>query len=320
MDRRLIVVARNHLALCDYLRQQLFGDEKVEVILDRRWGERRKGVLPHEQERRRADRRPEPATEEELRTHGFAVIRQERDVFSFGEVEKLMAELHDQLGGRPAPGATLAIEEGPPAAGEGPSHGSGVRKGEVHLDSDGYGQDTADGQELLRKLELGGLRLPDNGMLSSHWQEFLHQRGEEQRDRQRIAKWMEERVRILPVKAPTTSDMARYLVIASRDQPELCDRLTRDFSNDKTVQVLLDRRQGKRRQRLQPPEGERRRSDRRRYPEGWTIPVSKLYQGDRPCFLHLAEEPNPRKTTRRENGSSFFSRGQGTPSSSSAQG
>ena len=60
------------------------------------------------------------------------------------------------------------------------------------------------------------------------------------------------------------SDGVRYLVIVSRTEPDLYNYLRRAFSGDKKVQVFLDRRQGQRRQRVQPYEPERRRADRRR--------------------------------------------------------
>ena len=58
--------------------------------------------------------------------------------------------------------------------------------------------------------------------------------------------------------------MPRYLLIVARDQPALCDYLTRNFAGDPKVQVLLDRRRGKRRQRVESHNPERRRGERRR--------------------------------------------------------
>lgn len=55
----------------------------------------------------------------------------------------------------------------------------------------------------------------------------------------------------------------RYLLIVARGQPDLHNYLTRAFSRDEKVQVLLDRRQGERRRRVQTREQERRRGDRR---------------------------------------------------------
>ncbi|MBI2217277.1 MAG: hypothetical protein HYU51_08270 [Candidatus Rokubacteria bacterium] len=59
-----------------------------------------------------------------------------------------------------------------------------------------------------------------------------------------------------------TADV-RYLVIVSRERPDLFDELKRRFAGDPTVQVLLDRRVGERRQREHARPGERRGRDRR---------------------------------------------------------
>ncbi len=55
--------------------------------------------------------------------------------------------------------------------------------------------------------------------------------------------------------------MVRYLVIVARDQADMCDYLTRQFSEDQAVQVLLDRRQ-----RVRAPGSAPRPADRRRQP------------------------------------------------------
>lgn len=130
-------------------------------------------------------------------------------------------------------------------------------------------------------------------------------------NRQRGTNWSEERVKIQAVKPGSRADTVRYLFIVSRDQPELYDRLTRDFSQEKEVQVLLDRRVEERRQRIQGNGSERRRAGRRRQPEGWTVPVSQLYCGERPCLVLVAEDPICQPTGRREDGSSFFRRRDG---------
>lgn len=57
----LLIVAAKQPELWRYLTHNFAGDPKVEVILDRRWGERRQGIEKHEPERRRARRRqPSP--------------------------------------------------------------------------------------------------------------------------------------------------------------------------------------------------------------------------------------------------------------------
>jgi len=52
----LFVVAPNRPDLCEALRR-IFEDMPVQVVLDRRQGERRQGEQPVERERRRTDRR-----------------------------------------------------------------------------------------------------------------------------------------------------------------------------------------------------------------------------------------------------------------------
>lgn len=116
-------------------------------------------------------------------------------------------------------------------------------------------------------------------------------------------------VKIHAIKPGARADAVRYLFIVERDEPELYDRLARDFSEDKEVQVVLDRRSAQRRRGGQAQGPERRRAGRRRQPEGWTVPVTQLYRGYRPCLLLVAEEPIPSLTGRRDNGSSFFRRG-----------
>jgi len=51
--------------------------------------------------------------------------------------------------------------------------------------------------------------------------------------------------------------MVQYLIIVARDQPDLYEHLAEQFSGDREVEVLLDRRQ-----RVQAHEPERRRADR----------------------------------------------------------
>jgi hypothetical protein len=58
----------------------------------------------------------------------------------------------------------------------------------------------------------------------------------------------------------------RALVIVARDRPDLLPSLTRHFAANEDVRVLLDRRQGARRQRVQPCDLDRRGSDRRHPP------------------------------------------------------
>lgn len=77
-----------------------------------------------------------------------------------------------------------------------------------------------------------------------------------------------------PPSRPTASDRlvyassARLLFIVGRDHPELFDFLRQEFAAQEAAGIaciFLDRRQGQRRQSVQPHEAERRRGDRRRY-------------------------------------------------------
>jgi hypothetical protein len=69
-----------------------------------------------------------------------------------------------------------------------------------------------------------------------------------------------------PVKqAPTTGP--RYLFIVSRMHPDLFEYLREHFVDAPEVQVILDRRNGQRRQSSMLVMPERRRADRRTRPE-----------------------------------------------------
>lgn len=75
MVRYLLLVARNQPDLWRYLKNNFAGDQKVEVILDRRRGERRQRIEPHEPERRRAERRRQPGLDNDLSYRSFVIVR-----------------------------------------------------------------------------------------------------------------------------------------------------------------------------------------------------------------------------------------------------
>ena len=75
MVRYLLFVARSQPDLWHYLKNNFAGDEKVEVILDRRRGERRQRIQPHELERRRAERRRRPGIDTDLSYRSFVIVR-----------------------------------------------------------------------------------------------------------------------------------------------------------------------------------------------------------------------------------------------------
>jgi hypothetical protein len=57
MAHRLFIVARGHDRLFEDLRQQFAANSEVEVLMDRRHGERRQTPTSRDPERRRNDRR-----------------------------------------------------------------------------------------------------------------------------------------------------------------------------------------------------------------------------------------------------------------------
>lgn len=74
MPRELFIVARDRADLYRYLSQTFADAENVEVIWDRRGGERRRianGVVP---ERRRQDRRQRLSVDEDIRVVGYAFL------------------------------------------------------------------------------------------------------------------------------------------------------------------------------------------------------------------------------------------------------
>mgnify|MGYP001569806234 FL=1 len=80
MVRYLLIVARTEPDLWRYLKHNFAGDDKVEVILDRRRGERRQRIQPHEPERRQADRRRRPSLDSDLRYRFLVIVRQPQAV------------------------------------------------------------------------------------------------------------------------------------------------------------------------------------------------------------------------------------------------
>jgi hypothetical protein len=80
-NRFLLIVSRGNEALATYLEQHFTGDSTVQVMIDRRQGERRQRprrppVTPPDSspERRRNDRRSHPEVDNELRLTSFAIV------------------------------------------------------------------------------------------------------------------------------------------------------------------------------------------------------------------------------------------------------
>ncbi len=75
MTHYLIIVARNHPDLWSHLKESFAGDTRAEVILDRRRGERRQRVGPHELERRHSQRRQRPEIDQDLSDRPYVIVR-----------------------------------------------------------------------------------------------------------------------------------------------------------------------------------------------------------------------------------------------------
>ena len=73
-SRHLIIVARNRAKLYEHLKRAFAGNDTVQVILDRRVGERRQSTAGKTPERRRGDRRARPAITDQLRAMGWSVV------------------------------------------------------------------------------------------------------------------------------------------------------------------------------------------------------------------------------------------------------
>jgi hypothetical protein len=75
MANVLLIVSRSSPALYAYLRSEFEGlSTEIDVVLDRREGERRRGPSPETPERRRADRRAY-LIDNDLRGLGWALVR-----------------------------------------------------------------------------------------------------------------------------------------------------------------------------------------------------------------------------------------------------
>jgi hypothetical protein len=72
--RELFIVARDRADLYRYLSQTFADAENVEVIWDRRGGERRRSADAARHERRRRERRMRLAVEDDLRPVGYSFL------------------------------------------------------------------------------------------------------------------------------------------------------------------------------------------------------------------------------------------------------
>ena len=74
MGRELFIVSRDRADLYRYLSQTFADAKNVEVVWDRRAGERRRESTPDAPDRRRNDRRTRPSIEEDLKKVGYAFL------------------------------------------------------------------------------------------------------------------------------------------------------------------------------------------------------------------------------------------------------
>lgn len=73
-DRFLFIVSRGNTKLASYLQNHFTGDATVQVVVDRRHGERRQQTTDMATDRRRGDRRSRPHVDKELRLTSFAIV------------------------------------------------------------------------------------------------------------------------------------------------------------------------------------------------------------------------------------------------------
>lgn len=111
MVRYLVVTARNRADLYSYLRRQFSPDGEVQVLLDRRRGERRRRQESYESERRRGDRRSQPGKDDCILYYGLLVVRQlSESQWRPSRVESGMAEESGGLDGLSGVEGTQAID------------------------------------------------------------------------------------------------------------------------------------------------------------------------------------------------------------------
>lgn len=74
LAKHLLIVARHRRELYEQVKRAFAGHESVEVVLDRRAGERRQGKGKPALEKRRRDRRSRSVIDEQLRTIGWSLV------------------------------------------------------------------------------------------------------------------------------------------------------------------------------------------------------------------------------------------------------
>ena len=84
--RYLFIVARNRPDILERVRERLQGDERIDVIVDRRYGERRREAVSSEPDRRTGDRRRPAKAWDDLTL--FPTLVAQKRVPSYAELER----------------------------------------------------------------------------------------------------------------------------------------------------------------------------------------------------------------------------------------
>jgi len=84
--RYLFIVARNRPDMLEQVKERLRGDNRIEVIADRRYGERRRSAVPREPDRRGADRRRPTKPRDDLSIYPTLVVQ--KRVESYAELQQ----------------------------------------------------------------------------------------------------------------------------------------------------------------------------------------------------------------------------------------
>lgn len=87
--RYLFIVARRNPDILSRVRERLHGDPRIDVVSDRRYGERRRAEAPHAPERRRGDRRRPTNVWNDLTIYPTLVAQ--RHVDSYADLERKAA-------------------------------------------------------------------------------------------------------------------------------------------------------------------------------------------------------------------------------------
>jgi hypothetical protein len=72
--RHLFIVSRDQPGLYEFLQQEFSEHSDVDVVLDRRQGERRRSSPARPDDRRQSDRRAPRGLEAEIQTRGYAIV------------------------------------------------------------------------------------------------------------------------------------------------------------------------------------------------------------------------------------------------------